>query len=180
MQSWCYEECSTQIQINEIKISSTTTRKCFSLMNLLHCQKHVALWPRQKVVCSSFTHLATWRPLLRIWKISSDVAVLCKKEGFTKEKGVPWLEPAVQGHLHLAQRNFPASVKQRQSYLANHSWLQIPFTPKTSCYTFDAPMITQLKIWPEQTRSLSFANVTWTTLARLVWLDPSLVCHRRD
>ena len=63
-------------------------------------------------------------------------------KGFTKEKGVPWLETAVQGHLHLAQRNVPASVNQRQNYLA----LQIPFTAKTSCYTFDTTMITQFKI----------------------------------
>ena len=67
-------------------------------------------------------------------------------KGFTKEKGVPWLETAVQGHLHLAQRNVPASVNRRQNYLANHSWLQIPFTAKTSCYTFDTTMITQFKI----------------------------------
>lgn len=77
----------------------------------------------KKLSGSSLSYLPTSRPdsLLRISKTSSDVDVLCK-EGLAKKKGVPWLDPAVQGHLHRTQRNFPASVEQRQSYLANHSW----------------------------------------------------------
>lgn len=41
--SWCYEECSQDIQIHKIMISTITAQTFFSLMNLLRCQIHIAL-----------------------------------------------------------------------------------------------------------------------------------------
>ena len=41
--SWCYEECSQDIQIHKIMISTRTAQTFFSLMNLLRCQIHIAL-----------------------------------------------------------------------------------------------------------------------------------------